>query len=172
MSLENFYLWLAVFFQIGLSFLSKARGSMRHMSQYSRCREQKKTFQGTIHIPANINLFKVNNRNARKWCEICSKLTINTPERRQWRHPGVFIVNFEHISHFFSTVSIVDFEQANVCWDNILELCNILEKCWFATRKVLLDNYFKKSYVKVVSRVNKWHKIFFFIIITNITSTH
>ena len=24
-----------------------------------------------------------------------------TPERRQWRRSGVFIVNFEQISHFF-----------------------------------------------------------------------
>ena len=30
--------------------------------------------------------------------EICSKL-IKTPERRQWRRSGVFIVNFEQISH-------------------------------------------------------------------------
>ena len=47
--------------------------------------------------PAKIYLFKVNNRNSRKMCKICSKLTIKTPERRS----GVFIVNFEHISHFF-----------------------------------------------------------------------
>ena len=44
-------------------------------------------------------LLKVNNRNSRKRCEICSKLTIKIPERRQWRRSGVFIVNFEHISH-------------------------------------------------------------------------
>ena len=31
---------------------------------------------------ANIYLFKVNNRNTRKRCEICSKSTIKTPERR------------------------------------------------------------------------------------------
>ena len=31
---------------------------------------------------ANIYLFKVNNRNTRKKCEICSKLTIKTPEQR------------------------------------------------------------------------------------------
>ena len=49
--------------------------------------------------PAGICLFKVNNRNTRTSCEICSKLTINTPKRRQWRRSGVFIVNFEHISH-------------------------------------------------------------------------
>ena len=34
-------------------------------------------------FPANIYLFKDNNRNSRKRCEICSKLTIKTPERRQ-----------------------------------------------------------------------------------------
>ena len=31
---------------------------------------------------AKIYLFKVNNRNTRQSCEICSKLTIETPERR------------------------------------------------------------------------------------------
>ena len=30
--------------------------------------------------------------------KICSKLSRKTPERHQWRHSGVFIVNFEHIS--------------------------------------------------------------------------
>ena len=42
-----------------------------------------------------------------------SKLTIKTPERRQWRRSGVFIVRFEH-NYFtpFSNVSIVHFEQA------------------------------------------------------------
>ena len=49
--------------------------------------------------PAGIYLLQVNNRNTRTRCEICSKLTINTPERRHWRRSGVFIVNFEHISH-------------------------------------------------------------------------
>ena len=43
-------------------------------------------------------MFKVNNRNTITRCEICSKLTIKTPERQQWRRSGVFIVNFEHIS--------------------------------------------------------------------------
>ena len=34
------------------------------------------------NIPTNIYLFKVNNRNIGKRCEICSRLTIKTPERR------------------------------------------------------------------------------------------
>ena len=32
------------------------------------------------HLPAGIYLLKVNNRNTRTRCEICSKLTIKTPE--------------------------------------------------------------------------------------------
>ena len=84
-------------------------------------------------FPTNIYLFKVNDINARKRCEICLKLTIKTPERRH-RTPMLkcdfskvavqlysnstlpslfydvilvfFIVDFEHISHLF-LVSIV-----------------------------------------------------------------
>ena len=46
-------------------------------------------------------MYKANNRDVRKSCEIYSKLTIKTPKRQQWRHFGVFIVNFEHISQIF-----------------------------------------------------------------------
>ena len=44
-------------------------------------------------------MFKVNKKNKknRTKCEICSKLTIKTPDQRNWRRSGVFIVNFEHI---------------------------------------------------------------------------
>ena len=52
-----------------------------------------------IPFPAGTYMFKVNNRNTRTRCEICSELTINTPERRQWRRSCVIIVNFERISH-------------------------------------------------------------------------
>ena len=50
-------------------------------------------------FPVSIYMFKVNNKNTRTRCEICLKLTIKTPQRRHWRDYGVFIVNFEHISH-------------------------------------------------------------------------
>ena len=42
---------------------------------------------GSHFFPAGIYLLKVNNRNIRARCGICSKLTIK------------IIVNFEHISH-------------------------------------------------------------------------
>ena len=58
------------------------------------------------NFPDNICLFKVDNRNTRKTCEICSKLTIKTPGRRQlWKYFTPF-----------SSVSTVDFEQVNVSW--------------------------------------------------------
>ena len=39
-------------------------------------------------------MFKVNNKNIRTRCEICSKLTIKAPKRRHWLRTGAFIVNF------------------------------------------------------------------------------
>ena len=45
--------------------------------------------------PAGIYLFKVNNRNSRKSCEICSKLTIKR------RRSVVFIIKYEHVSYVF-----------------------------------------------------------------------
>ena len=62
-------------------------------------------------IPVGIYLLKVDNKNTRAGCEICSKLAIKTPERRRWRHSGVFIVNFEHISHLVLVFFIVNFEH-------------------------------------------------------------
>ena len=44
-------------------------------------------------------LLKVNNRNARTKCGICSKLTIKTRERRRhWPCSSVSIANFEHVT--------------------------------------------------------------------------
>ena len=53
-----------------------------------------KTVYSSRHL-----LVQSQNRNTGKMCEICSKLTIKTPERRHWRRSGVFIVNFEQISN-------------------------------------------------------------------------
>ena len=54
----------------------------------------------SLPTPVDISLLKVNDRNTRTRCEIYLKLTIKTPERRQLRSSNVFIVNFEHVSHF------------------------------------------------------------------------
>ena len=66
---------------------------------------------GEIANLANIYLFKVTNKNTRKRCEIYSKLTIKTPERRQRRYSGVFMVNFEYISQLFLVFLLVTFNK-------------------------------------------------------------
>ena len=58
-----------------------------------------------------IYLLKVNNRNTRTKCEIFSKLAIKTPERRQWRHFGVFIVNLEQIPHLVLVFLLLTFNM-------------------------------------------------------------
>ena len=54
-------------------------------------------------------MFRVNNRNTGRRCEICSKLTIKAPERHHWRRVW---------SYFTSccSVSIVNFENLNADW--------------------------------------------------------
>ena len=52
---------------------------------------------------ANIYLLLVTNGNTSKRCEICSKLTMKTPERLS----TFFIVSFEHISHLFLVFSLL-----------------------------------------------------------------
>ena len=68
--------------------------------------------------PVGIYLLKVNNRNTRARCQLCSKLTIKTSERRHWRRSGVFIVNFEHKSPC-SSISIVNFEHIFAGWEDL-----------------------------------------------------
>ena len=73
----------------------------------------------TIAFPANIYLFKVNNRSVRQRCEICFTLTIKTPE-----HVSdvvlVFLLLTLNIFHTYFNVYIVVFEQVNVIWVNSL----------------------------------------------------
>ena len=86
-----------------------------------------------VSFPVGNCMFRINNRNTRTRCEICSKLTIKTPAWHECRLSGVFIVDFEHIS-LCSRVSIVNFEQVNAGCRKLFELnenhtfCNI-KKC-------------------------------------------
>ena len=72
--------------------------------------------QRQYYYATGIYQSKVNNRNTRTRCEICSKLTIKTPERRHCRRSSVFIVNLEHIAHLVLGVSIVNFEHIIAGW--------------------------------------------------------
>ena len=51
-----------------------------------------------LDYPASNHFFKLSNTKTWKSCEISSKFTIETPERRQRRRSGVFVVDFDQIS--------------------------------------------------------------------------
>ena len=50
-------------------------------------------------------------------CEISSKLKIKIPQRRHWHRSGIFIVNFEHISHLALVFLLLtlNIKLKNVC---------------------------------------------------------
>ena len=56
----------------------------------------------------------VNDRNARKRCDIYSELIIKTPEQSYWCRFGVLIVIFEHISHLFLVFLLLTFDSQNI----------------------------------------------------------
>ena len=65
--------------------------------------------------------------------EIHLKLAINTPERRQQRRSGVFIIKFEQISRIIFAVSIVDFEQVKTGWERYINGFVIFASCFKPT---------------------------------------
>ena len=79
--------------------LSSSNPTLTSSSQLTAHLTRKRDLIECSNPRAGNYIFKGNNRNTRTRCEICSKLTIKTPERRHWRCCGVFIVDFEHISH-------------------------------------------------------------------------
>ena len=58
-------------------------------------------------LQAGIFLFKAINGKTKTISELCSNLHIKTPEGRQWRGPGVFMTNFELISHIILVFSVL-----------------------------------------------------------------
>ena len=67
------------------------------------------------NIPSWYFLFKVNNGNATTTCEICSKLTIKTPELclaiKTLNDVGVFIVNFKHILYIALVFPLLNLDK-------------------------------------------------------------
>ena len=62
--------------------LTKVRSAFRILSNICE--------GGFSRYPASNYMFKVSSKNTRTRCEICSKLTIKTPERRLWLRAGVY----------------------------------------------------------------------------------
>ena len=57
------------------------------------------------------------------------KVTNTATKTTPWRRFGGVIVNFEHISHLCSSVSIVNFERVNADWIFPLSLTILMLFC-------------------------------------------
>ena len=69
-----------------------------------------------MHYPAGSYMFKVNDRNTRTKVWNMFKVNYKATKTTPWCRFGDFIVNYEHISHRCSSVSIVNFKQVNAGW--------------------------------------------------------
>ena len=100
--------------------------------------------------PANINLFKINNRNTRKECEISSNWTMKTPERLQWCPFGDFTINFEHISHLFLMFLLLTLDKWTLVESRVIfsceYMCAQLRRNWND-----FINFKMKAFIKVWS---------------------
>ena len=91
--------------------------TLEHLLRWLYCCYEEALVHLVILVQASNYMFKVSNNNTRTRRDICSKLTIKTLERRHKLRSGVFIVNFEHISHLV-LVFIVNFKQVNADLDS------------------------------------------------------
>ena len=119
-------------------------------------------------------MFKVNNRIIRTRCEICSKLTIRTPERRQWGFSGVFIINFERISHLVPVFLLLTLSRQmpagnlQFCHDKSFFLTNILvqisspEKLWLEHYPIFYNTNLSSTFSQVNAHFRnlRFHRIF------------
>ena len=105
-----------------------------------------------VQYPANIYLFKDNNRNTRKRCGIWSKLTIKTSERRHWR---MFLHNLcKNNMKWYTNQKY--FQETQICFPNSTKKRNFRPYTsttgWF---RVLLKHPYT-NLKKAVSPINVW----------------
>ena len=123
-----------------LQFLSRENGKMLNDD----------TFPGkeTCYFPANIYVFKVNNGNTRKRCEISSQLTMKTPEQHQWHCSGFFIVNFKHISHRFLEFTLLTLHK-------YMLTCYSLRKRYFNLANIILNRSNNSVFLRLKNYGNR-----------------
>ena len=90
-----------------------------------------------------------------KKCEICSKLTIKTPEQHQWHRSSVLLDNIIHISYLFLVFLLLTLNKwmlARLCklvlikWNHTATTCWLISKIRLRSRfKLLLSSFMKNS---------------------------
>ena len=118
--------------------------------QFTLCEDLlRKEMRTRCVCPAGVYLLKVNNKNTRTTCEICSKLLIKTPERLHWRRSGVFIVNFEQISH------IVIWFLLFKCRLSVIHLTALMYNCYRLMQRIACKNFITPSWFAICLNVKE-----------------
>ena len=81
---------------------------------------------GSRSHSANSYLLKVNNRNTRERCEICSKANNKDPKTTSITTFWCLYCYFWIYFTLFVSVSMADFDQVNICWGR----CSAEHKFW------------------------------------------
>ena len=90
--------------------------------------------------PANVYLLKVNNRNTIKRCKVRSKLTIKTPEQRQW----LVLVSFLFFLLLFLLLTLNKSMLAGnrwTYWAIFIEIINIFSVSFRGVFRTPSDSY-------------------------------
>ena len=98
---------------------------------------------------ASIHLLKVNNRNTRTMCDICSKLTI-IPERRLWCHSVVFNLTLKRFENWKLKCQIHDHDAC----------CKVAFACFLLINPKLKNTWSMIIYewVLIPQQANNWSK--------------
>ena len=110
---------------------------VRYITELLRCFLKLSVSESAF--PLNIYLFKVNNRNTRKRCEICLKLIIKALERCHWR----FTISI--------TIREQLLEQKEILEETMERRINLLEK---VANKAKLHNMQEQANGSIISRLN------------------
>ena len=92
-------IWIGTFIVFPTFSLLSTDPTVRFSSQFPAHLTRKGDLTERSNSPVGNYMCKVNNRNTRTRCEVCSKLTIKTPAQRHYCRSFVFIVNFGHLLH-------------------------------------------------------------------------
>ena len=115
-------------------------------------------------------MFQVSNGKAGRVCEIFSKLTINTPERRcwsrssvskhNWSHYCIFIANFVTILLIGLFISIFNDEQLNLEWVSVI-FCkmNLSEAELFQRFYCTKNGVFHQDFFSKFDKMHKFPRI-------------
>ena len=82
------------------------RPIIRSVAKYQFYLQSSAAINSFLDNPASIYLFKVSNRNTRTMCEICSKLTIKTPEEYLWFRSAASIADLERLGIFWKSSGV------------------------------------------------------------------